>query len=207
MKRLEISEIIQLIASEKHFEATAIDGSFTIKVNRYLPYCCTAIHDGSNMRSEIKEKIIHDEYSRWFEEDPFTGDFIASMPITLVGNDSRFEYDLNRKPEECVFETAWGKKVWKKNLTPKERQKSIQKHANYYKVTKALISKLEDLFGGCIVYDLHSYNYQRWDRKVPLFNIGTENIDNKRYGDVVEHWRSELQSISLDNIRKCICCQ
>mgnify|MGYP000073311010 FL=1 len=62
MKRLEIKEIIQLIESEKHFEAIASDGSFTIKVNRYLPYCCTAIHDGSNIRSELKAKIKHDEY-------------------------------------------------------------------------------------------------------------------------------------------------
>ncbi|MFT6501467.1 MAG: hypothetical protein ACJASQ_001579 [Crocinitomicaceae bacterium] len=200
MKRLEIKEIVQLIESEKHFEAIAIDGSFTIKVNRYLPYCCTAIHDGSNLRPEIKAKIEHDEYNRWFEEDPFTGDFIASMPITLIGHDSRFEYDLNRRPEECILETAWEKNVWKKKLTPKERQKSIQKHANYYKVTRALISKLEELFGGCIVYDMHSYNHERWDRKVPLFNIGAERVDMKRFGSVVEHWRSELETIQLENI-------
>ena len=200
MKRLEIKEIIHLIQSEKHFEAIASDGSFTIKVNRYLPYCCTAIHDGSNLRPELKIKIEHDEYSRWFEEDPFTGDFIASMPITLIGHDSRFEYDLNRRPEECILETAWEKNVWKKKLTPKDREKSIQKHTNYYIVTHALITKLEELFGGCIVYDMHSYNYERWDRKVPLFNIGAERIDMKRYGAVVEHWRSELETIKLENI-------
>jgi len=200
MKRLEISEIIQLIENGKQFEAKAKDGSFTIKVNRYLPYCCTAIHNGSNLRAELKSKINHDEYSRWYEEDPFTGDFIASMPITLIGHDSRFEYDLNRKPEDCIFDTAWDKKVWKKKLTPKERQTSIQKHNSYYKVTHALIQKLEEMFGGCVVYDIHSYNYQRWDRKVPLFNIGTERIDTKRYGDVIEHWQKELASIELPNI-------
>ena len=200
MKRLEIKEIIQFIESEKHFEAIASDGSFTIKVNRYLPYCCTAIHDGSKLRAELKTKIKHDEYNRWFEEDPFTGDFIASMPITIIGNDTRFEYDLNRTPDDCVFETAWGKNVWKKKLTPKEHQRSLQKHANYYKVTHALIAKLEDLFGGCIVYDMHSYNHKRWDRKVPLFNIGAERIDMNRFGAVVEHWRSELETIKLDNI-------
>ncbi|MDG1659345.1 MAG: flavohemoglobin expression-modulating QEGLA motif protein [Crocinitomicaceae bacterium] len=200
MKRLEVKEIIQLIEAEKHFEAAASDGSFTIKINRYLPYCCTAIHDGSNLSTDLKSKIGHDEYKRWYEEDPFTGDFIASMPITLIGNDSRFEYDLNRKPEECIFDEAWGKPVWKKKLTPKERQRSIKKHANYYKVTHALISKLEELFGGCIVYDMHSYNHERWDRKVPLFNIGAERVDLKRFGAVVEHWRSELETIKLADI-------
>ena len=200
MKRLEIKEILRLIEAEKHFEAMAADGSFSIKINRYLPYCCTAIHDGSNLRSELKTKINHDEYNRWFEEDPFTGDFISSMPITLIGNDSRFEYDLNRNPDDCIFDTAWGKKVWNKKLSPKERQTSIQKHHNYYKVTHALIQKLEALFGGCVVYDMHSYNFQRWDRKVPLFNIGVERIDMERFEDVVVHWREELGAIKLQDI-------
>ena len=200
MKRLEIKEVIELINTEKHFEAIASDGSFSIKINRYLPYCCTAIHNGNKLRSELREKINHDEYSRWYEEDPFTGDFISSMPITLIGNDSRFEYDLNRSPDNCIFDTAWEKKVWKKKLTTKERQKSVAKHDNYYKVTNALISKLESLFGGCVVYDVHSYNFQRWERKVPLFNIGTENIDTKRFCNVIEHWRKELGEIELQDI-------
>ncbi|MFT5777580.1 MAG: hypothetical protein ACI837_000516 [Crocinitomicaceae bacterium] len=200
MKRLNINEIIRLIELQKNFEATAMDGSFSIKINSYLPYCCTAIHDGNRLQSDLHVKINHDEYSRWYEEDPFTGAFISSMPITLIGNDSRFEYDLNRNPDECIFDTAWNKKVWNKKLSPKERQRSIQKHANYYAVTKALIEKLESLFGGCVVYDIHSYNYQRWDRKVPLFNIGAEQVDMKRYGSVVEHWRKELGKIRLQSI-------
>lgn len=199
MQRLEIDEIIELIKKEQTFEAIASDGSFKIKINRYVPYCCTAIHNGSRLRKELREKIALDEYGRWYEEDPFTGDFIASLPITLIGNDSRYEYDLNRRPEECIFEEAWGVKVWKKKLTPKEIQTSQKKHANYYKVTHALISKLEELFKGCIVYDIHSYNYVRWDRKVPLFNIGTERIHPK-FGDVITHWKNELASIQLENI-------
>ncbi len=199
MQRLEINEIIRLIESQEIFEAIASDGSFQIKINRYLPYCCTAIHDGNNLRPSLKEKIALDEYNRWYEEDPFTGEFIASMPITLIGKDSRYEYDLNRKPEDCVHEEAWGKKVWKKGITLKEKQISVQKHANYYKVTHALIKKLEELFDGCIVYDFHSYNYQRWNRTVPLFNIGTKKI-NKKFNPIVKNWQSELSLIKLPNI-------
>lgn len=200
LQSLEINEIINLIESEKHFEAISRDGSFTIKINRYLPYCCMAIHDGNKLRPSLLEKINHDSYSRWYEEDPFTGDFIASMPITIIANDSRFEYDLNREPENCIFETAWGRDVWKKKLTPKERQLSLIKHSNFYKVVSALITKIEDLFDGCIVYDIHSYNYQRWDRKVPLFNIGTENVDALKYQDTIEHWKTELSKIELTDI-------
>lgn len=201
MKRLDIEEIIRLIESQKKFEAEASDGSFRIKVSRYLPYFCTAIHDGSRLREGLKSKIALDEFSRWYEEDPHTGKFIESMPITLIGNDSRFEYDLNRDPDSCIYEEAWGKKVWKKNLTPKEREISLRKHRNYYRVTHALVAKLEEMFGGCLVYDFHSYNFERWDRPVPLFNIGAERVDTKKFGQSIENWKNELASIKLKDIK------
>lgn len=200
MEKLKIEEIIALINAEKTFEGTVDDGSFRIKINRYLPYCCTAIHDGGNLRPELSTKIALDDYDRWYEEDPSTGDFIASMPITLIGCDTRFEYDLNRNPDECIYEEAWGKKVWKKPLSSREKQVSKRKHANYYKVLHALIKKLEELFDGCVVYDLHSYNHQRWDRPVPLFNIGTERIDEKRYGPVIKNWQSQLGKVKIRDI-------
>ena len=68
------------------------------------------------------------------------------------------------------------------------------------KVTHALIQKLEEIFGAVVVYDMHSYNYKRWDREVPVFNIGTERIDNKRYSKYIKHWREELLKIELPEI-------
>ena len=143
MEKLSVARIIDKINKEETFEATANDGSFSIKINRYVPYVCTAIHAGHHLRDELVEKCLHSEYDRWYEEDPYTDDFIASMPITLVGNDSRFEYDLNRDPENCVYKEAWGKKVWKRALTKQEVKTSLKKHQNYYKVTHALIKQLE----------------------------------------------------------------
>ena len=32
---------------------------------------------------------------------------LSSLPLTIVGLDSRFEYDLNRDPESCVYKDAW----------------------------------------------------------------------------------------------------
>ena len=71
---------------------------------------------------------------------------------------------------------------------------------NYYRVTHALIKKLESIFGSVIVYDMHSYNYKRWDRIVPVFNIGTERIDNQRFSRYVKHWREELAKIEIPGI-------
>jgi uncharacterized protein (TIGR02421 family) len=195
---MTITDIIKSIKSGKPFKATADDQSFSIKIDRYVPYICTAIHNGSNIRSGLSNKIALDDYERWYEEDPHTADFIASMPITLVGNDSRYEYELNRK--EPVYDEAWGKQVWKKPLSKKELKVSAQKHENYYKVTHALIEKLEDLFGASLVYDVHSYNHQRWDRDVPVFNIGVEKIDTKKYAKYINNWKEELEQIELTGI-------
>lgn len=195
---MTIKEIIQAIKDEEPFRATSNDGSFTIKIDRYVPYVCTAIHNGSNLRPNLANKIALDDYERWYEEDPHTSDFITSMPITLVGHDSRYEYELNR--EQPIYEEAWGKQVWKKPLSKKEISISAQKHDNYYKVTHALIEKLESMFGASLVYDVHSYNYKRWDREVPVFNIGTECIDTIKYAKYLEHWKEELGNIKLNGI-------
>jgi hypothetical protein len=195
---MTITEIIKAIKSGKPFKATADDKSFSIKIDRYVPYICTAIHNGSNIRAELSNKIALDDYERWYEEDPHTADFIASMPITLVGNDSRYEYELNRK--EPVYDEAWGKQVWRKPLSKKELLVSAQKHENYYKVTHALIEKLEDLFGASLVYDVHSYNHKRWDRDVPVFNIGVEKIDTEKYAKYINNWKEELEQIELKDI-------
>lgn len=195
---MTITEIIQAIKSGKPFKATSEDKSFSIKIDRYVPYVCTAIHDGSNIRTELLSKIALDEYERWYEEDPHTADFIASMPITLVAHDSRYEYELNRK--HPVYDEAWGKKVWKKPLSKKELRLSTQKHKNYYKVTHTLIEKLESDFGASLVYDVHSYNHKRWDRKVPVFNIGAEKLDTKKYAKYIENWKSELEKIELKGV-------
>jgi uncharacterized protein (TIGR02421 family) len=197
--QLEVEEIVDLIEEGKTFEATTIDNAFTVKINKYVPFLCTAIHAGSQLRPEILNKMALNEYQRWYEEDPHTDDFISSMPITIICKDSRYEYDLNRSPENCIYDEAWGNTVWERKLNPKEIQKSKEKHANYYKVIHALVAKIEQLFDSCIVYDIHSYNYKRWDREVPMFNIGTERINNEKYGKYVTHWFDELRKITISD--------
>ncbi len=196
---MTLREIINSIKKGETFNASIDDGSFTIKIDRYVPYVCTAIHNGNHLRPELFKKMALDDYERWYEEDPHTGDFIESMPITLIANDSRFEYDLNRS--DPVYEEAWGKKVWTKPLSLKEKALSAKKHANYFKVTHALIEKLESMFGASLVYDIHSYNYKRWGRDVPVFNIGTTCIDNQKYSKFVENWKSELENIRIKDIQ------
>ena len=199
MEKLSVEAIIGRINQAETFSAVADDYSFTIKIDTYVPFICAAIHDGHQFRQELWNNCLHTEYDRWYEEDPETKRMIDTQPIVLAGIDSRFEYDLNRPPEEAVFETAWGKQLWKNPLPAEMKQKSLDKHRNFYRVVHALISQLESKFINCVVYDMHSYNWQRWDREVPTWNLGTTNINNERFGTMVEIWRQSLSNIQLPN--------
>lgn len=197
MQRLSISEIIENIKQERTFHAVSNDYSFTLKIDEYVPYACGAVHDGHQFRRELWPNCLHTEYDRWFEEDPCTKEMVHSHPIVIAGCDSRFEYDLNRAPEQAIYEDAWGKQLWKDPLPERARSKSLKKHNNFYKVVAALIQKLEEKFGVVVVYDMHSYNWRRWDREVPVINLGTKNIDNERFGAAVEQWRKSLAGLKL----------
>lgn len=197
MERLSISEIIKKIEKEERFEAVVLDYSFTLKIDDYAPYACAAVHDGHQFRKELWDNCLHTEYDRWFEEDPCTKEFVKTHPIVIAGCDSRFEYDLNRDPDTAIYEDAWGKRLWKSPLPKEQHTKSLAKHEAFYTVVHALLRKLETKFGAVIVYDMHSYNWRRWDREVPVVNLGTANIDTSRFGDFVESWRASLEELVL----------
>jgi hypothetical protein len=199
MIRLSVEEIIQKINNQEVFEAVAEDYSFTLKIDDYVHFVCGAVHDGHQFRKELWDNCLHTEYDRWFEEDPQTKEMIKTHPIVIAGLDSRFEYDLNRPPESAIYTDAWGKQLWKTPLPEEMKNRSLQKHHNFYRVTNALISKIEEVHGVCIVYDMHSYNWRRWDKEVPTWNLGTLNIDNERFGKVIEQWQQILSEMKLPN--------
>jgi len=199
MLKLSVTEIIAAIEAEKPLEAVADDYSFTIKISEYAPYVCGAVHDGNQFRRSLWENCLHSEYDRWYEEDPCTKEMVRTHPVVIAGCDSRFEYDLNRGPESAIYDDAWGKALWKEPLPEHERVLSLEKHNAFYKVTHALISKIENIYGRAIVFDMHSYNWKRWDREVPVWNLGTTNIDNNRFGGVVNSWRGKLSKMRLPN--------
>lgn len=202
MHKLSIDGILQKIKNGETFSALSENRSFSLTIEEYTPAVCAAIHNGSNFLPELQEKINLSANERWYEEDPFTGYFIEDFPIRIVSYDSRYLYDINRKPEECIYETAWGKTVWKNPLTENEREKLLARHKQFYTVIHALISKINALFSRCIVYDIHSYNYQREGQKsdLPLFNIGTERITEPPFEKYILSWMDELSKIHLPEI-------
>ena len=199
MQKLTVEQIISKIEAKEAFHAVSSDYSFTLKIDNYVHYICGAVHDGHQFRKSLWNNCLHTEYERWYEEDPETKNMVVSHPIVIAGCDSRFEYDLNRASESAIYEDAWGKRLWKKPLPEKEKQKSMGKHDAFYKVVHALIDKIESIHGVAIVYDMHSYNWKRWDREVPTWNLGTSNVDAIRFGMDIEDWRQSLSELSLPN--------
>lgn len=191
-------QMIERIENGETFTATNEGRGFILKVDHYVPYVCTAIHAGNHIRDELIKNFILDGNERHLEEDPYTADFISSMPITLVSCDSRYEYDLNRPKNQCVyFKTALGKSVWNKPLSQAQRHRGQQKHHAFYMVYEALVRKLEAMYNACLVFDLHTYNYQRLDSETPTFNLGTSQVEKDRWSRVLSFLLRSLNKIKL----------
>jgi hypothetical protein len=199
MLKLSEKACLKAIKKGQLFHAV-IEGAFEIKIEDYSFFVCTAIHDGHQLREILAKNCVLSESERLYEENPFTGEMISSMPITLIGLDSRYEYDLNRPPESSVDKKS--KQAWAQPLAENEIQINLNKHALFYRVLGAVIKKVEKLHGNCLVYDLHSYNYvdMACETAPPTFNIGTEQLDSIRWSQVIKHWDKSLGMADMPNI-------
>jgi uncharacterized protein (TIGR02421 family) len=198
---LSEKECIKLINKGECFHAKVASGAFIVKIDEYAPIVCVAIHNGHKLRPELEKLLLLSKKERFYEEDPYTDELISSFPIQLIGNDSRFEYDLNRaKTLSTHFKTAWNKQVFDHPLSQKQRAKSHSKHQSFYNVLEAIISVIEKLFKNAIVFDVHSYNHKRIEKDTPTFNIGSEQVDNERWGKIIHHFEKHLNRITLPNL-------
>lgn len=199
MLQLSEATILARIKAGELFECELLDGSLTLKIEDYTPAICTAIHAGHNMQASTEKFCRLSKAERLFEEDPYTCQLIDSMPITLVGGDSRYEYDLNRPIATCIYTKAWGQEVWHAPLPTSQRRKNIARHQCFYRILDALIAKIEERFGACLVFDVHSYNYLRHNFNTPTFNLGVEQIDQDRWSQVVDYTLDRLSRVELPN--------
>ncbi|MEE4215170.1 MAG: tyrosine/phenylalanine carboxypeptidase domain-containing protein, partial [Bacteroidales bacterium] len=197
---LSVDAIIAKIEAQQTFETLSACGSYYVRTEEYVPFVCFAIHDGHRLRPGLKEKCLLSDHERWQEEDPHTHDMISSLPVVISAVDSRYEYDLNRDASHALYESAWGKKVWKEELTEEEKEISLKKHADFYRIVDSLLSVLEKKFGSALVFDIHSFNYHRIREDAPVFNLGTELLKNPSHRKYIDHWLSRLKKFRLPNI-------
>ncbi len=197
MRVLSEGDIIARIEAGDVFSAELSSHAFDIRIDHYAPFIATAIHHGHHVCSSLTDRLLVSEDERRFEEDPYTGDLIDSLPITLKVHDSRYYYDLNRNRQDCIYQEAWGKKVWKEPLETGKIEKIRCLHDCYYRILHSLVGALERRFTRCILYDLHSYNYSRIRNSAPLFNIGTHFIDKALFAPILDHLLEQLEHLCL----------
>jgi len=82
MKCISEQAIIKKIKQRELFSATIEGGGFSLKIEKYEPALCAAIHNGGNLRSDLEGYCLLSEKERYYEEDPFTGSFIEQQAIT-----------------------------------------------------------------------------------------------------------------------------
>jgi hypothetical protein len=199
-------QIVDLIRRYEPFHATLDDGSFSVAISRYVPMVCTAIHDGHRVREMYKNALLVTDEERLFEEDPHTGEIARNFAISLIVHDSRYTGDLNRTPEACIYDEAWGKKVWRRPLSDVERNGLLAHHGSYYRIVTELLTALVKRFGNFVFVDLHSYNYARIAGSPPLFNMGSHYIDTMRYGELLDHLLVKMADIKLPGIENRTVC-
>jgi len=194
------SKALEKISTQCRFDAFDADGIWKISVKEYVPLVCVALHDGSGFPLELEQHCLLASTERIFEEDPHTAELVVSQPIVLSGMDSRYYYDLNRSAEHCDQATVFGRQVWKNDVHPLSSL-AKQRHDKFYALFKVLVDKLVELFGYCLIIDIHSYNYSRIDRETPLFNLGTANYKREEEHAFARQWKKALADIKFPGIK------
>ena len=199
-RKIGQANAVAKIINQECFSALDADGIWKISIKEYVPLICVALHDGSAFPLELEQHCLLASAERVFEEDPHTAELVVSQPIVLSGLDSRYYYDLNRPPSHCDQTVVFGRHVWKKDIHPFSSL-AKQRHEKFYALCKVLLDKLVELFGYCLIFDIHSYNYSRINRETPLFNLGTANFKREDEHLIARQWKQALADINFPGVK------
>lgn len=174
------------------------------------PLVAVAVHDGHQLRNELKSLMNLNAQDRLREEDPFTGSWTRVAPTRLTGTRSRFEVDLNRPREKAVYrvpEDAWGLPVWKQTLPEPLVEASLAEYDRFFVRLKEVLDDKVRRYGHFVLLDLHTYNHRRLGVdgppadpiSNPEVNIGTGTMNRELWGDVVEGFMADLRNFNFPN--------
>ncbi|MBN1478807.1 N-formylglutamate amidohydrolase [candidate division KSB1 bacterium] len=185
-------------------------GSSRFYISQPAFYAGVAIHAGNRVRPDIQDALAVTPHDRYREEDPYTDSFIQDFPIQIICRDSRFEYDVNRELERGIYDEhkkTWGLTVWQRPLTEKERQLSLAKHQEFHDLMDIITSYLLRQNRYAIIFDMHSYCYQRTARlpwyqdAKPEVNLGTKAVNQQLFAPVIEKFMRDLATTQIDSRR------
>jgi N-formylglutamate amidohydrolase len=166
-----------------------------------------ALHAGSRVRPGLEELLNVGSEERRREEDLYTDLMIGDFPMVLMGRDSRFEYDLNWEEAQCIYEYGikkWNLDVWKRPLSESERMLTLHKYREFHALLDLTVDYLVSKYGSGILYDIHSFRYQRegtvhWrEEPNPEINLGTRYINRDYFAPQVEAFLEGISGWELD---------
>jgi len=169
------------------------------------PLIATAVHDGHDIRPDLRPYIALSESGRYREEDPFTGIWAEVAPSRVIALRSRFEVDLNRPRESAIYRTpedCWGLALYAQQPPEVLLERSLAEYDEFYDTMHEFLSNVVREHGRFVVFDLHSYNHRRAGPRGPQadpmhnpqVNVGTESIDRDRWGGVVDAFCESLRA-------------
>ena len=176
-----------------------------IQLQHENPIIATAIHDGHLFSENLKQISALSESERLREEDPFTGRWTNISENRIIANFSRFEVDLNRPREKCIYlepEDAWGLNLWHSKPSPEVIVEIMSKYDDFYEKVRREITYLLKNISGIVVLDLHSYNHRREGPDKPPadsdmnpeINVGTGNMNRGYWAPLVDGFMKDMQS-------------
>ena len=172
------------------------------------PLVAVALHDGHDVRPEVKQLLAISPDQRKREEDPYTAGWTDIAESRLIVLRSRFEVDLNRPRHQAVYlkpEDAWGLKVWQSPPPPDLIERSLAEYDAFYAEVGKICQNLEQRYGRFVIYDLHTYNHYREGAKSPAaqkldnpeINLGTASLNRQYWQPVVERFIHEMQQFDF----------
>lgn len=180
---------------------------YTIQWTADTPIVATAIHDGHDIRDDLRPFLALDEAGRLREEDPFTGRWAQVAPNSIVAHRSRFEVDMNRPRDKAIYRTpddAWGLTVWHTPLPDEQVATSLALYDSFYNDVRTAYANLLATHPRIIVLDLHTYCHRRAGPDAPPadpqanpdINVGTGTMTAPHrtlWTPVVEGYMQHIQ--------------
>ena len=185
----------RLEKEEFPFSGITESGSAAFHILEPSHYIGVALHAGHRVRPDVLDLMVVSEADRYREEDPYTDLFIKGFPVRIIALDSRFEYDLNRESERSIYSSErgiWGLDIWRSKVDGQMREFTLQKHKEFYDLVDLVVEYLLIRYEQLLVYDMHSYCYQRekkqqwYDDPRPEINLGTVAVNRTLFAPIIE---------------------